>query len=100
MNTRTKGARVESLAKKKLEKEGWLVFKKDHTRWSPGDFYGQFDMIATKGNTTRYIQIKSNKSDFYTARKSVAKWVKDTGVTSPCEVWLYEGKSQWRCETI
>lgn len=100
MNKRAKGARVEMLAQKKLEKLGWFVEKKVHTRWSPGDIYGQFDMIAVKGSEVKFIQIKSNQSNFYTARKSIASWKKTTGVTSICEVWLYLGKSEWRIEEI
>lgn len=96
VNTTNKGRRIELLARKELEKDGYLVEKKNASRWQSNDFWGLFDIIAIHPiqNITRLIQIKSNRSHFYTACKEIAEWGKNKCLN--CEVWLKENRKPWR----
>ena len=97
---RAKGVRIELEAKKMLIEEGYLVEKKNTSRWQSDDFYGLFDLLAI-GQGVRLIQVKSHISDFYKARRAIGLWMdanKITGVSF--EVWLREPRKAWRCEKI
>ena len=66
MNSRAKGRRIENLAKKKLESEGWSVIQvSGSTKFKKQvDFFGLFDLIAMKpdrASRIRFIQVKANK---------------------------------------
>lgn len=104
INKVAKGRKVENIARDELKKEGWLIDKKVRTRFSSPDFFGQFDLLAIKSEITRYVQIKSNKSDFYTAKREIKKWMIENNLFINAEVWLYLGKKdkqhQWRQEII
>jgi len=102
INKVAKGNRTELLARKELERLGYLVDKKPRTRFISPDLFGVFDLIAILGSTARLIQVKSNRTDFYKARKEIIGWKKEHHIKLPCEVWLYEGKvmrqTVWRIE--
>ena len=100
IDRRAKGRRIELKARKLLESLGYLVEKKNTNRWESPDFYGMFDLMAIMSGTTRLIQIKSNPTDFYKARKEIKEWVKENKVKVPCEIWLYEGRNNWRMEEL
>ena len=105
MNTTAKGNRVEALAKKLLVKDGWLVETKNKPNFrvrtnATQDFWNEFDLLAIRGSETRLVQVKSNPSGFYTARKQIRKWVTDNNIKIKCEVWLYIGRNKWRQESI
>jgi hypothetical protein len=100
LNKTTKGRRSALMARKLLEADNWLVDAKPHTKYQSPDFYGQFDLLAVRGSDTRLIQVKSNMSHFYTARKAIKEWIAKTGVTIPCECWCYTGRGEWRREVI
>ena len=101
MSKISKGNRIERLARDILRDQGWLVERKPRVRFSSPDFFGLFDLFALKGGQVRLIQIKSNASHFYTARKEIEKFVSEQKLDYnkvSYEVWLYEGRSIWRCE--
>ncbi len=100
VNKRNKGQRIELEAKKILIDEGYLVEKKNSSRWQSDDFYGLFDLLAI-GKKVRLIQIKSRATHFYKARREIGLWMdknKIKGITF--EVWLREPRKEWRCEKI
>lgn len=104
INKVAKGRVVELYARKELEATGYLVEKKPRTRFTSPDFWGMFDFIALLGSTVRLIQIKSNPTDFYKARKEIREWKKEHRVNIPCETWLFLGRSRgvnkWRVEEV
>lgn len=102
MSKHSKGARYELEARKLLAEQGFLVEKKNYNRWASKDFYNLFDILAI-GEYTRLIQIKTNISHFYTAKKKIAQWLelndhKINAVTF--EVWVKEPRKEWRMEIV
>lgn len=85
----TKGKNAEAKAKELLLKFGYLVEKKPNVQFQSKDFYRMFDLLAIKGSVVKFVQVKSNKSDFYTARIKISKWLKDYQLSINCEIWLY-----------
>ena len=103
MNKHAKGNRRELEARKQLESAGYLVEKKNYSRFADKDFWNTFDIIALKkdGSEIRLIQVKSNISDFYSARKDILDWMSLNEISNiDCEVWLREDRCPWRKETI
>lgn len=100
MNKTEKGRRIEREARRILEDEGWLVDKKPRTKWASVDLFCMFDLIAIKGDTARLIQIKSNRSHFYSARGEIKKWRAEHGILLKTEVWLKENGKDWRMEEV
>ena len=103
VNKTNKGNRIEKEARDILKEQGYLVEKKNTSRWESNDFWGEFDILAIRpnGSEVRLIQIKSNRSDFYKARKEIKHWVDENTVTGiRCEVWLRLPKKVWRKEDI
>lgn len=104
INKVRKGQKNELLARKELEALGYLTEKKPRSRFSSPDFWGLFDLFCLKGQEVRLIQIKSNESHFYTARKEISEWKKSNKVLVSCEVWLFlkrtRGKNEWRIESL
>lgn len=100
MNNHAKGYRHEKEAREYLEANKWLTDIKNWSKWSNKDFFNMFDIVAIRKDVVRFIQVKSNTSDFYTARKEVKKWMKDNQLRLNCEVWLKENRKEWRKEVI
>ena len=67
VHKRNKGNRIERLAVKELEDDGWKVYRvKGSTKFNKNvDIFGLFDILAIKkviNNTLyKFIQVKSNK---------------------------------------
>lgn len=100
MSRRSKGKYYEKKARELLIKDGFLVETKNYSRFQGQDFFNLFDILAV-GSYTRLIQVKTNASHFYKARKDIAKWVVDNNVDNlSCEVWLKEPRKEWRIEVI
>ena len=100
MNKHAKGTHYELVARKLLESQGYLCEKKNYNRWASKDFYNLFDILAI-GENTRLIQIKTNISDFYKARKDIAEFVHTHNIKNVIfEVWVKESRKPWRCEVI
>ena len=103
LNKTSKGNRRELEARKQLKSEGYLVEKKNSSRWESNDFWGLFDILAIRpdGSEIRLIQIKSNISDFYKARKEITEWMRFNGISDiDCEIWLKENRKPWRKEKL
>ena len=105
VNKTDKGNRYELEARKDLIKDGFLVEKKNSSRWESNDFWGMFDIIAIhpQGGLVRLIQVKTHISDFYKARAAIRKWAMDNKVVAlnvDCEVWLREPRQPWRREVL
>lgn len=100
VNKTNKGNRIELEARKMLKEEGYLVDKKNYSRWESNDFFGLFDILAI-GKDTRLIQIKSNPTDFYKARRQIGLWMDKNKIKDvSCEVWLREPRKAWRQEKV
>lgn len=100
MSTVTAGRRVENLAKKELEKAGWVVDGKNRNRFKSPDLFGIFDWLAVKSCEVMLLQVTKNKSGFYERRKKVKQWAKENDIDLNLQVWLYEGRNKWRKEEI
>ena len=100
MNTYQKGNRRELEARKQLEALGWLVERKNRTKWASPDLFGMFDLLAIRGCEVLLVQIKSNKSDFYKARREIREWKSAQKISLPCEIRLKENHKEWRIEKI
>ena len=103
MNKSAKGQRYEREARHLLEDDGYLTEFKIRSRYASNDFFKMFDVLAIKGNEVRLIQVKTNASDFYKARKEIAEWILDNNFeksTTKFEVWLREPRKDWRKEII
>lgn len=105
LNKNAKGNRAELAARKLLTKEGFLVEKKNTSRWASNDFWGTFDLICIQPHTglVKLVQVKTNVSDFYKARQEVRKWAYDNQVIAlniDCEVWLKEPRKDWRKDIL
>lgn len=101
VDKRAKGRRIELEARKLLEEEGYITDKKNSSRWQSDDFFEMFDILAIKSNDVRLIQIKSNASDFYKARKEMEIWCDEHKIEGVSfEIWLRKPRKKWRKETI
>ena len=100
MNRVAKGNRVELMLRKILEADGYLVDKKNRTKWQSPDLFGVFDLVAIKESRVRFIQVKSNRSHFYIARKEISHFLKLHNLNIEAEIWLYQGKGKWRSESL
>jgi len=100
MNTYQKGNRRELEARKILESQGYLVDRKNRSKYASPDLFGMFDLLAIRACEVLLVQVKSNKSDFYKARKEIRAWKEQTGTTVQCQLWLKENNKDWRTEVI
>lgn len=100
MSKRSKGKFYELQAKKLLLSEGFLVDVKNFSPYASQDFFRLFDILAV-GPDTKLIQVKTNASDFYKARKDIKNWITINKIKNlSCEVWLREPRKDWRREVI
>lgn len=103
MSKVSKGTTYERLARIELEKLGYLVERKNRSRWSGNDFWGLFDLIAIKpdGSAIKLVQVKTYLSDFYKSRKQIKEWCLLNGISNiSCEVWLKEPRKDWRIDCV
>ena len=100
MSKVSKGKYYEKKARDLLKKEGFLCETKNYSRFQGQDFYNLFDILAV-GSYTRLIQVKTNPSHFYKARKDILKWCEENNIQNiSCEVWLKEGRKEWRVDVV
>lgn len=105
VNKTNKGNRYELEARKMLEGQGYLVERKNPSRWQGNDFWGMFDIIAIhpQAGIVRLVQVKTNMSDFYKARIAITQWALDNNMIAPnldCEIWVREPRKAWRQDVI
>jgi len=100
VNKHNKGNRYEKEARDLLIEEGYLVDRKNWSRYASKDFFTLFDILAI-GKHTRLIQVKTNASDFYKARKEIGMWLSENTIKGiSFEVWLREPRKAWRKEIM
>ena len=95
MDTYAKGYRREKELRDLFKEEGWLTDFKHRSRYHSPDLLTQFDFVAVKYGIVRWVQVKSSKSHYYTARKTIKKWLLQNDLDILCEVWLKEDRKEW-----
>jgi len=98
VNTYTKGNRVEKKCRELFEERGWLTWKPSRAKYNSNDAFGLFDCILIRGGEVLFMQVKSNPSHFYTARKEITDWHDKNKLMTTAIVALYEGNNNWRIE--
>ena len=100
INCYKKGQHNEKEVEDILLANGYLqTYKAPHVRFSKvTDIYGAWDIIGIRGDLKRiYIQVKSNPSDYSTAKKKLVDWVKMFGIlTEEYYIILYENRKNIR----
>ena len=92
MNNYSKMRRVQRIARKYLEDNGYIVHLTPHTRFQK-DIFGLFDMVCVRpyGANVLFVQVKSgycrNKLAFY-------NWSKK--FVLPVQIMEYLGDGEWR----
>lgn len=92
VNTRNKGNRNETKAVKILENAGYSVIKKVHTRYSPGDFFGMFDVIGVSAIGIRFVQCKTNRRETPEEREAIQLFQVPMNATK--EVWVFHDRGK------
>jgi Holliday junction resolvase len=94
-NTRAKGCRIENLAKRVLESEGWLVYRVPASRmWQKEeDVFGLWDLLAVKGREYKFVQVKSNQRRDMKPLQLFAKEHFNPFVRF--ELWVYKDRTGW-----
>lgn len=102
MSAAQKGLLTERRAKKLLIELGYEIDYKIRSRFNPNkDFFHIFDILAIKKKDFVGVQVKTNVSDFYTARKEMKAWKVKYSPPFRMELWLWLGaKGGWRKEEI
>ena len=95
MDTYAKGYRREKELRDRFVANGYLVDFKHRSRYHSPDLLTQFDFVAVKYGIVRWVQVKSTKAHYYTARKSIKKWLLQNDLDIHCEVWCKENYSKW-----
>jgi len=87
MNTKEKGARAERLARKMLEKVGYIVIRSARSE-------GPFDLVAIGPHgSTRLIQVKKDKPAEKSEREELAELASKLKNAS-VEYWFFPEKSK------
>jgi len=91
-------SRYEIRAQKELEADGWVVDWKVRPYRPPKgysvDFFGLFDLIATKSSTWRFISIKGTKGILKKHLEKVKQFPVPLGCTK--EIWSRsKGKTKY-----
>ena len=94
INRYTKGKRLELIARKKLEQEGYkIAFKSVFVKFQNIDFDGRFDIVAYKDKTWRFIQVKSKFDK--KVLEDLEKWEKNYApFFSLVELWIWNSKKK------
>jgi len=107
INTYAKGNRIEKELREAYERNGHITWKPSRARFNSNDIFGEFDFIAlsTKPNqkgTVALVQVKSNVSDFYSARTEIAEWLEKNKPNADMllQVALRIEKNQYRFWSI
>ena len=88
VNKIKKGNDAEDDAKEVLEAQGWIVDKRCRVKFQNNDYFNLFDLVALRGSAIRFIQIKTNRTHYYSARREIARWAMVNELDVFGEVWL------------
>lgn len=94
--SRRKGARVKRKCKEYFEEEGWIVgdVEKSSRYIKNKDLFNLFDLIAVKGKTIRFIQVKTNKPP---TQKEYKEWAqKHCSCHVECVAATWYDYQNWR----
>jgi len=94
INTHAKGKRLELLARKKLEEEGYTIaFKSVFVRFQNIDFAGLFDIVAYRNRVWKFIQVKSKKNN--KVMNELREWTKKHApFYTIVELWVWDSKKK------
>jgi len=95
-SAKKKGDERENLVGDHLRQQGYDVMISPRTMRKVGkkyysmrnDYFGLFDVCAKKEGLTRWIQVKSDVSDYYKARKEIGKFTRYCCTHETLEVWV------------
>jgi len=86
-----KGRRLELLAKRELEADGYFVIRSAASK-------GPFDLVAVSSFETRLIQVKTRKPSKREINK--LKQISEKLYDVPVQIWIYKGKGQFETMEI
>jgi Holliday junction resolvase len=95
MNTRAKGYRREYQCQQKLQTMGYLVDRKNASKYNSNDFYYLFDLVAVRDSQTLWIQVKSRRDHGLKAVRDIRKWLDENNLQLDCQVWYKENYKEW-----
>ena len=94
MNTLGKGKRIENMAEKYLQGQGYQTIKVVQTKWQKKDFFECFDILAVNKFGIRGVQCKANYCPpgvFEMIQLFAAKCPENFDV----EVWVWKDRVGW-----
>jgi len=106
VNRVAKGKRAEREFEKYCQMLGYETWKPAWQRYGSKDIFNLADIIAIDKETVLFIQVKTNMSDFYKARKQAKEFMKnrninDLFVVVACKikgkvwrVWVYNKEEE------
>lgn len=98
MSNRAKGARTKRKCKEFYEDRGWQVgdVEKSQKYAKTRDLFDLFDLIAIKGRTVKFIQVKTNKP---ATQKPYREWAKEhCSNRVECTVATWYDYQDWRLQ--
>lgn len=96
VNALAKGKRIEALARKLLERDGWICYRPPWNRWGEKDIFSWGDILAVKRwYEPHLIQVRTRSGGSPSALKKDGKignvpYLKECGMT--IVLLLYGGK--------
>lgn len=92
--SRKKGNERERQARKIYEAAGYATEKSVGQRWGRSDFFHQFDLLAVRPDSIRFVQVKSGKAIGVNA---MCEWVAEHGYEGAHhEYAIYHDGEGWR----
>lgn len=98
MSNRRKGARTKRKCKEFFEDRGWQVgdVEKSSKYAKQRDLFDLFDLVAIKGATVKFIQVKTNRP---AKQKPYREWAKEHCCDSiECVVATWYDYKDWRLQ--
>ncbi len=96
MNTYLKGNARERELMQVMEKQGFLVDRKNRSKYQSNDFFTMFDVVGIKGDRCVFVQVKSNRGDYLHACKVIQKWMRKNALSIEAQVWYRENRKEWQ----
>lgn len=97
----TKGDDKELEAKNILKSQGYRVHKKVNNRHDRGDMFGLFDLIGSKGDDFKFIQVKSGSTQGCLKEiENDIEFLDHTSESISVEVWVRYKRKGWRNQRL
>jgi len=85
---------IRKKAIKELKELGYICWYPPKVRWKKeGDIFGVFDLVATKENIIRFIQLTTTPN-LSARRKKIQNWMRENKIKWSAEVWAYNKKKK------